>query len=278
MKRKKEKKPLLIAAALFLVSAIFFVGWMEFHHAKSQLETKNELIMSSEYYLDASSNLDQLPEDSLPLNIYIGKLVSKGKTVDFVEDGIKPTTFAQRVVNLIFKLDSIPDDTFPLRKKISEISKQWGIKGNSITAFFVDYRPKNPDFKKYNKFIYDLKRISDDFKYQTVQYHAVPVIDKNWIGNKKYSDYIKLKENASIFMISIDKEDLISEKSLRNLAKTGFSFKLKLPSNYNLLSFDRKLIKQNPYFGNVIETIDAGFVKKTNEITISAMPRILKKD
>jgi|GEM_PF-5293881 len=277
MKTLTNVKPLTIITSVFLISVFVFISWIEVKQTKEQLAPKSDFLIASEYYLNASSKPEQVPDDSLPLNIYIGEFKATNKSLTFIDNGLKPTTFAQRVVNLRFKLDNIPEDTMPLRKKISEIVHTWGLKGNAITALFVDYSPKKPDFAKYNKFLYDLKRISDDFKYQTVQYHVVPLISKSWINNKDYKNYINLKENASLFSVSLTKEELTSPEALKKLNDIGFSFKLILPDGYKNLAFDPKLIKQNRYFGNAMETIDAGFIKPDNEIKVGFLPKFIEK-
>jgi len=271
---------LTLCAFLFVVAICLFLGMNEYQMAtrKAAGPVVKKVSIHSEYFLDGETDPTQVPDDSKPLLAYIGKFEFKNNSSEpiFIADGIKPYTFAQRVTNLMFKIDKIPTDTMPLRRKISKITQNWQDKGNETQAFFVDYRPKNPDFEAYNQFLYDLKRISDDFKYQIIGYHAIATFDNSWLEVRK-DDYIKLKDNSPLLFLTPSIEDLQSDKYLTKLENIGMSFKIKIPVGVEKVDFNRNKLKQNSYYGSGLKVIDKDFVKPKDILQVGFLPKFLDK-
>lgn len=281
MKQSKTTTIILTTIAfLFVVSVTLFLGWNEYQMAKRKADGPivKKVTMYSEYYLDAETDPTQVPDDSKPLLAYAGEFkFNEGSNEPiFIPNGLKPYTFAQRVTNVMFKLNSIPKDTMPLRRKIMDIKNSWKIKGNELQAFFIDYRPENPDFKAYNQFLYDLKRASDDFKYQNVNYHVVFTMDNKWLKSGK-GDYKILKENTPLAFIMPSIQDLQSEEYLTKLENVGMAFKVKFPIGFEDANFDRSRLKQASGYGSGMKVIDKDFVKPDDTLQLTFMPTFFNK-
>jgi len=278
MKKLNKTKILTIISAMFAIFSVLLIGYKEFGNAKREIEMPEKKVsIYSEYFLDKGIEASQVPDDSRPLFIHVGDFkVNPDSSVKFIDDGMKPTTFAQRVVAIEFKINYIPKDTKPLRQAILDLTEAWKIKGSDVQAFLVDYRPENPDFDAYNKFLYDLRRINPEFKYQTVNYHTVPYIDKKWIGNEKMKkEYLKIAENSLVFFVDVNEDDLKSDDKLKKISEIGSAFKIKLPANGDKIEFNRALLKQSNYFGSGVLTLDKTFVKPETGVRVGIWPKFI---
>jgi len=278
MKSKIKTNILTAIALLFTISVCLFIGWNEYQMAKRKSEGPivKKVTMYSEYYINQDSDPTQVPDDSKPLIVYIGQFkFNKGSDEPiFVQDGLKPHTFAQRVSNLMFKIDEIPANSTPLRKKIMQIVDDWEIKGNQVQAFFIDYRPKSPDFKAYNQFLYDLKRTDKELKYKNVNWHTIATINKDWIDTKK-EEYLVLKDNSPVLFIEPTIKELQSDEFLTKLENIGMAFKVKFPVGFEDIEFDRNRLKQNNFYGSGAKVLDKDFVKPDDDLKLGFLPKAL---
>jgi len=268
-----KNKILTIFAVLFLIGSIIFVNWKSFHHeARVDVSTVKSINIVSGYFLGFGEKPDIIPDDQRPVTIAVGefKKINKDK-VKFVKRKLGYVTLAQRQINILFIIDILPDNFIPIIDQIKESLKMWQLQGNEISAVFLDYRPKKPEFKKYLEF-------TRAFRKHIPNIHILPVLSLSWLNNKKYSDYLLLKDKASFFLVAMDKEENTTE-NIKKLDTVGYGYRLRLPKGYLSSDVDAKTIVNSKGFGGAMANIDSKRIIKEKKIIIGIMPKfLLKKD
>ncbi len=271
IKFKVVKKIDVALAVITIATFIAIIGFMSY----SDLNPNNEVIrrvkahiITSEYYIDASARPEVVPDDSRPITIFTGKIYKarSGKHV-FKHQGIQPTTFAQRQVNLMFRITDMPQNYKPIIKLIEKQMDLWRRQGNDIIALFIDYRPKNPDFVTYEKFLTTLRGTP-----KTGEYHVAPSVDMSWISNKSKVGYLKLKDPASAFLVFGKYKGFVQQaKKLKNI---GYAFRIKLPANYEINAKAERLLLDNKDFGSAMKTLNEDSVLPEEKSVIKLWPSL----
>ncbi len=269
---KSLSKLEIILATIAMVIFIVIIGSMSYKdmNPDTNKQIRNEIrTITSEYYIDTSATKEVIPDDSKPISIFVGKIY-KGKSgkYRFKHQGMKPTTFAQRQANLIFRITHIPEDYEPIIKIIGKEIDLWNKRGTDVIALYFDYRPKNPDFKTYKNFLVTLRGTP-----KTREYHVIPSIDMSWINNKTKSSYITLSGPSSGFFVYGKYKNFV--KQLKKLNDIGYAFRIKIPANYVKNKETQQLLLDNKYFGSAMKTINSDSEIPKEKDLIRLLPKIL---
>ncbi len=265
---KKIDAALAVITIAAFIAIVWFMSYGDLNSDHTTTQQARTRIITSEYYIDTSARPEIVPDDSRPITIFTGKIYKarSGKHV-FKHQGIQPTTFAQRQVNLMFRITDIPTNYKPIIKLIEKQKDLWTRQGNDIIALFVDYRPKNPNFATYEKFLTTLRGTP-----KTGEYHVIPSVDMSWISNKSKADYIKLKDPASAFLVLGKYKSFAQQaKKLKNI---GYAFRIKLPANYEPNTKAERLLLDNKYFGSAMKTLNEDSVLPEEKSVIKLWPSL----
>ena len=255
---------------LALICTVTFMSWQDMNYKPSEDASKktiSNVVMS--YYAGKDAIEDIIPEDSRPLIIYAGKFITKNGKVVFNTDGMKPSTFAQRQVNLLFDIKDIPQNKTTVINTIKKEIKKWSAVGNDIPAIFMDHNPKKPDFDAHVKLV---KEIKESIKPSL--YHFVPVINFSWVKDKKKFNYLKLADVSTFFLLKM-KEKEVTDKNLKTLENIGYSFQILMPKGYDASAIDIKQLSKNRFFNYSVAYLDPKKSIKKEEFVIGVLPKFL---
>jgi len=257
---------LTLSSILLLALIVGVMSWNDMHPQIKNAAQGTDIITG--YYADKEATADIIPDDDLPLTIAQGEFgYANGKT-GFIRQGMPPVTIAQRQVNLLLGFEGMPKNPAETLAKTKALIKSWENQGTSIAIIFLDYRPKNPDFKAYSGFIKALK------KYFSATPHVlVPVADISWLDDRQKAGRQLLQEDAPIFLVDINKPQLPAEL-IRKLANLGYGFQLILPAGTPPAGIDGKALQKTGLFGGASLTLTPHqpFLKK--EPAIGIFPRL----
>jgi hypothetical protein len=244
----------IITLSSILILALI-IGVMSWHDMHPQLKTAAEADIVAGYYADKEATAGIIPDDDLPLTIAQGKLDDANGKTGFMP----PMTIAQRQVNLLLSFEDIPKNPAVTFSKAKALIASWENQGSNIAIIFLDYRPKNPDFRAYSGFIKAFK------KYLAATPHVLlPVIDLSWLDDQHKAGRQLLQQEAPLFLVDLDKTQL-SAALIQKLANLKYGFQLVLPAGTLPAAIDGKALQKTGLFGGAL-------------LTLSPQQPILKKE
>lgn len=209
-----------VVSVMILAALVFWMSWRDMHPELSAPESAGTKLKTFTYYAGPAIKPDMVPNDNLPVTIA-------------VPDGMAPTTFAQRQMNLLFQFNSLPEDAAEAVKKSRAVVRDWETQGNTVVTIFIDYRPQKADPKAYAAF---LKAFREEFKNSQ---NLVVAADADW----QKEDLRTLAEYTPAFLIETPQADL-SFSWLTELAKTGYEFILQFPAGVLPEDVEKTTLKQ----------------------------------
>jgi hypothetical protein len=245
-----------IAPILGLVVIIGIMSWRDMHPTAPSRAP----LMPIAYYAGADAMPALVPEDSVPVIIYQGKIsyTSDGKAV-WTDTGMKPATFAQRQVNLRLQFTSLPKDLVETEEKIQSLATEWQHQGSAISIIFVDYRPANPDFTAYAAF---LRALHAHFK----EFNFGIVADESWLQEPLKSHVPELQDYV---MTLVDlPAPAISPELFAQLEQFHFNAIMRFPAGVSNADVDKTIFEKLKYSSGFALTIDphAPPVKKEEKV------------
>jgi hypothetical protein len=235
-------KILTLFSVLLLAATVGVMSWYDMHPPSR--DTGKEINIITGYYAGPDAAAAMIPNDDLPVTIAQGefKYTAEGKT-EFIHRGMPPATFAQRQLNLLLRFDALPKKPEETFAKIKALIDDWAYQGNIVAVIFLDYRPKNPDFNAYSKFMKGLK------KYFLANSHLlIPVADASWFEDRQKAGRQLLRKDTPFFLVELNKPELPAGL-LQKLENSGYGFQFKLPAEALSSNFDGKALKKSGLFG-----------------------------
>ena len=253
-------------SALALAGAIGFVSWQDIQpQARSSADAGGTL--TSGYYADAGIPASLIPDDSLPVTIAQGKFeYVRGKPSRFIQRGLAPFTLAQRQINLMVQLDSLPSDDGAV-DALGALIRNWKKEGNIVSDIFLDYRPASPDFLRYAEFIKMLKQSPE-----TKTRRLIPVVDYTWLEDGAFNQVLKLQEAAPLFLLAGTEGR--ADKAAEAARKDGVHFQLFC----GMEDTDAKPLAQNPLFEGCLVRLDQNRPVTKKEPVMKLFPLWMRRD
>ncbi len=168
-------KFITLSAAALLAIVIGVMSWSDMHPQTAARQPAAGAAIVG-YFADASATPAMVPNDDRQITIAQGsfKYAANGQ-MTFTHQGMTPTAFAQRQVNILLQFDALPKNAEETFKKIKSLLEDWKHAGNIVSAVFFDYRPPQPDLAAYAKFLQDFRLFAVPDAYL-----LVPVVDLAW--------------------------------------------------------------------------------------------------
>jgi hypothetical protein len=135
-------------------------------------------------------------------------------------------------------------------------------------VIFVDYRPKNPDFKAYSAFLKALRQ-----SFSANPRLLVAVADAFWLEEKHKAGLRLVAEGAAFFLIELPKPEL-SPEILKKLSGFAHPFRLRLPAGMEFSNGDKLALKKIRTFSGVALTLDPKAPLPQKEKKIGVFPKL----
>lgn len=218
---------------LTILSVIVFigvVGAMSWHdmHPSQLVAPKNMAPVISSYYAGEKIAFKDIPDDNLSVVVLAGRFsyAADGK-MTFTPKGMPPASFAQRQVHILLQFDGMPKDPAKTIDQIQSVAKDWNNAGNDVNAIFMDYRPKNPDFKAYAALINGFKNDYNANPYKRINYNLAPLVNLSWLNDSMKPGLKSIEEKSAFFLIDLRPQDVTPETA-KKLENAGYRYDLRL--------------------------------------------------
>lgn len=144
MHRRKHKPYVFIVIAI--VAVVSFLTWQDMQ----KIADKNIARLKMAQYVRANEDPQNIPANRLPLYIETGAITTDAATgsADFIPSAIAPQTVAQREINLIVKIDHVPDTLTGAAEHIGTLAADWKSRNNILNELVMDWQVENPPFDK----------------------------------------------------------------------------------------------------------------------------------
>lgn len=250
LKRKSmNDRTLTILSVLCLIAIVGIMSWRDMHPVARD---RGPAPLTG-YAYDAGPDITaaMVPDDNSPVIIAQGefKYSPDGKTT-FTPEGMLPTTFAQRPVSLLLRLDGLPQNPVETLEKIAELEKAWKNQGTDLATVFLEHHEGNPDFKTYTDFLNALRtRFKDSF-------HPAVVIHAAWLDEPQRSSLQRMQEYTPHFLIDVPQLPPPPE-FLSKLHKTGYAFILRFPAGALPADVDASALNKARFLSGYCFRLDA---------------------
>lgn len=250
-----------VFSALSIVALFTIVGvmsWRDMHPTLNKGPVTPVLALLG-YQVNADIPLQMIPDDSTPLTIYAGRFNGGG---EWVADGMAPTIFAQRQVNLRIGFEALSANSTETLKKIQVVVQDWERQGNILSDLYLDYRPENPDFKTYADL---LQVLHAHFK---SSHRLIVAVDTDWDS----ASLQPLQSYVALFLAVVLQPDPTPE-ILSQLGKFGYGFSIQFPTAVMPAKLDIGSLRKNTLLVGVVLTLDPHKPLPQNKKKIPVLPR-----
>lgn len=140
MHRRKHKPYVLIVLAV--IAAVGYMTWQDMQ----AITNKNIARLKMVQYVAASEGPQAVPDNKMPLIIEAGSFATDSETQEavFTPSAIPAQNVAQREVNLIFKLDAVPQALGTTTDTMLQTVEDWKRHNNIMTEIIFDWQVDNP--------------------------------------------------------------------------------------------------------------------------------------
>lgn len=140
MHRRKHKPYVLIVLAV--IAAVGYMTWQDMQ----AITDKNIARLKMMQYVAASEDPQAVPDNKMPLIIETGSFVTDGETQEavFTPSAITAQNVPQREINLIFKLDAVPQALGTTTDTMLQAIEEWKRHNNIMTEIIFDWQVDSP--------------------------------------------------------------------------------------------------------------------------------------
>jgi len=250
--------------ALGLIAVIGAMSWRDMH-PKVEINDATWAQNMATYYAGSGITAAMIPDDNKPLTVDLGTFnYEAGGKVVWTPQGMPPTTFAQRQVNLQFDFSGLPQNATETVQKIKTVSDDWVHKGDTITVLVLNYTPAKVDAAAYAAF---LKVVHDAFKGPS-PYIIYAGINISW-----QDDVFKaLQAHSAQFVVQLP-ETRLAPDLLARLTALKYNLVLQYPAGTSLNDLDVPSLKKLPSLTGVELTLDAHKPLPKKEDKIGLFPK-----
>ncbi len=135
-KKRQNRRQIIWSAALATITVLA----MTYYDVKLRTYTVQDMPVVEYHYLASDAQAGDIPDDYTSLTIWQGVLAPQPDgSVKIEGDPVTPTTFAQRQIDLSFKLASLPANAqLALVKTIGDTLHRWESKNNLVMDAMID--------------------------------------------------------------------------------------------------------------------------------------------
>jgi hypothetical protein len=254
---------------LCLIAVIAVMSWRDMNPGPKTDDTQALNIRS--YYAGPDITPDMIPHDNRPVTIDVGvfSYAKKGELV-WAPHGMPPGTFAQRQVYLRFNFKGMPQHPEKTLEKIQAVAKAWRQKGNSVSAFVLNYAPEKADFGRYSALIQaaynKFTNVNSSRGSKTLIFAG---INTGWGAEalKGFQYY------TADFLIELP-QGAVPAEMLTRLAALERNFSLQYPSGMLPDKADVEKLKKIDFMKGVVLTLDSRKPLPKNENKVGLFPKL----
>lgn len=144
MHRRKHKPYVLIVLAVIV--AVGYMTWQDMQATTDQSIARLRMMQ----YVASSEDPQDMPKNKMPLIIEAGSFKTDTDTqeVTFAPAAIPAQNVAQREINLVFKLDAIPETLDTTTETMLQTVADWKRHNNIMTEIIFDWQIDTPPLEQ----------------------------------------------------------------------------------------------------------------------------------
>jgi hypothetical protein len=246
---RKNSLPLL--CVLGLVLAVGIMSYLDLHPDLKTPPTTE----SVSFYVPVTVSARQVPD--IKGSLLIDQGVFSNITLDtlrFTHQGMKPTLFAQRSVDLLVHFQNLPHNPDEAVATLKTLVGDWQKQGTTVISLMIDYRPlyaraEPPDVARYSRLLKALRKAMNDLS-------LVVVTDSERMTPETKPLLAPLENTARgyFFMIPSAKE---METTLRLAQGFDKTFNIILPAGVTSAAPYQAALLDQKYFMGFFFTLEA---------------------
>lgn len=250
--------------ALFALALALVLGMMSWRTMHPEQTSAMHGLAS--YYINDDLPAEAIPGDGRPLTIAQGEFrYAQDGTVRFTHQGMPPTLFAQRQVNLLLKFAAMPKNPATTFAALDALMQEWDRQGTAVSALFLDYRPAKPDFKAFAAFIRALKK-----HFLQNPHILIPVVSPDWA---EMPDHKLLLDDIPAVLVDLRQFPPTQVQSDR-LSRFEYNFQLMLPATALPDDEIMDILPKPKTFGGYFLTLGPHHTRVRKEQAIGLFPKL----
>jgi hypothetical protein len=253
---------------LYIVALAAVIGVMSWRDMHPKQNTYLPKPLATSYYAGADITPAMVPDDNIALSIGLGTFsYARDGKVSWKPQGMPPTTFAQRQINLQFHFNNLPHDPKETIKIIKAAIEDWTHKGDIINVLLFDYNAEKPDLDAYKTL---LRAAHEAFHKNYVIYSGINIL---WAEGPQKNILNDLHESSPRFLIQAPQAP-VSPQLFSKLEALKYDFVLQFPAGTQPEEINRPRLEKLDFLTGIALTLDPHKPLPKKEDKIGLFPKL----